>query len=167
MSIGNSFTDAYAAKRPLSAQWFKRAQAVLGGAVGHDLRYFEPMPLYIERGAGGRKWDVDGNEYIDFLGGNGALLLGHAAPEIVTAINDTVGRGTHFGNDHPLHIEWGELVQRLIPSAERVRFVNSGTSGRNALKYFKILPTEEVKVLCIAKISTLSFFPIFCNKASY
>ena len=131
MSIGNSnsFTDAYAAKRPLSAQWFKRAQAVLGGAVGHDLRYFEPMPLYIERGAGGRKWDVDGNEYIDFLGGNGALLLGHAAPEIVTAINDTVGRGTHFGNDHPLHIEWGELVQRLIPSAERVRFVNSGTEA--------------------------------------
>jgi glutamate-1-semialdehyde 2,1-aminomutase len=120
---------AYAADRPISATWFKRARAVLGGGVGHDLRHFEPVPLYIERGAGGRKWDVDGNEYIDFLGGNGALLLGHAHPDIVAAITETVGRGTHFGNDHPLHIEWAELVQQLIPSAERVRFVNSGTEA--------------------------------------
>lgn len=120
---------AYAADRPISASWFKRAREVLGGGVGHDLRHFEPVPLYIERGAGGRKWDVDGNEYIDFLGGNGALLLGHAHPDIVAAITETVGRGTHFGNDHPLHIEWAELVQQLIPSAERVRFVNSGTEA--------------------------------------
>jgi glutamate-1-semialdehyde 2,1-aminomutase len=121
--------EAYGIKRPESAKWFKRARAVLGGGVGHDLRHFEPLPLYIERGAAGRKWDVDGNEYIDFLGGNGALLLGHAPPEIVAAITETVGRGTHFGNDHPLHIEWAELVQQLVPSAERVRFVNSGTEA--------------------------------------
>ncbi len=120
---------AYAEQRPVSATWFKRAREVLGGGVGHDLRHFEPVPLYIERGAGGRKWDVDGNEYIDFLGGNGALLLGHAHPDIVAAISETVGRGTHFGNDHPLHIEWAELVHQLIPSADRVRFVNSGTEA--------------------------------------
>jgi glutamate-1-semialdehyde 2,1-aminomutase len=119
----------YVAKRPVSETWFRRAREVLGGGVGHDIRHFEPLPLYIERGEGGRKWDVDGNEYIDFLGGNGALLLGHAAPEIVAAITDAVGRGTHFGNDHPLQIEWAELVQKLVPSAERVRFVNSGTEA--------------------------------------
>ena len=129
MPTNNNLITAYAAKRPLSADWFKRARAVLGGGAGHDLRHFEPMPLYIERGVGGRKWDVDGNEYIDFLGGNGALLLGHAHPDIVAAITETVGRGTHFGNDHPLHIEWAELVQKLVPSAERVRFVNSGTEA--------------------------------------
>lgn len=129
MPTNSDLITAYAAKRPLSANWFKRARAVLGGGAGHDLRHFEPMPLYIERGVGGRKWDVDGNEYIDFLGGNGALLLGHAHPDIVAAITDTVGRGTHFGNDHPLQIEWAELVQRLVPSAERVRFVNSGTEA--------------------------------------
>ncbi|MDA1049215.1 MAG: aminotransferase class III-fold pyridoxal phosphate-dependent enzyme [Planctomycetota bacterium] len=129
MSKDNNLIEAYAAKRPQSANWFKRARAVLGGGVGHDLRYFEPVPLYIDRGVGGRKWDVDGNEYIDFLGGNGALLLGHAPPEIVAAIAEAVGRGTHFGNDHPLHIEWAELVQQLVPSAERVRFVNSGTEA--------------------------------------
>ena len=119
----------YVAKRPMSETWFRRAREVLGGGVGHDIRHFEPLPLYIERGEGGRKWDVDGNEYIDFLGGNGALLLGHAAPEIVAAITDAVGRGTHFGNDHPLHIECAELVQKLVPSAERERFVNSGTEA--------------------------------------
>ncbi|MCH2203854.1 MAG: aminotransferase class III-fold pyridoxal phosphate-dependent enzyme [Fuerstiella sp.] len=112
-----------------SANWFKRAGTVLGGGVGHDLRHFEPMPLYIDRGVGSRKWDVDGHEYIDFLGGNGALLLGHAPKEVVTAITDAVGRGTHFGNDHPLHIEWAENVQQMVPSAERVRFVNSGTEA--------------------------------------
>lgn len=129
MSKSRNLIDAYAAKRPQSANWFQRARAVLGGGVGHDLRHFEPVPLYIKRGEGGRKWDVDGNEYIDFLGGNGALLLGHAHPDIVAAINETILCGTHFGNDHPLHIEWAELVQELVPSAERVRFVNSGTEA--------------------------------------
>ena len=129
MSGNNDLLTDYVARRPVSATWFRRAREVLGGSVGHDLRHFEPIPLYIERGAGSRKWDVDGNEYIDFLGGNGALLLGHAPAEILSAITETVQRGTHFGNDHPLHIEWAELVQSLIPSAERVRFVNSGTEA--------------------------------------
>ena len=79
--------------------------------------------------AGGRrKWDVDGNEYVDFLLGNGALLLGHAVPEVLEAVQGSA-LGTHFGNDHPLQIEWAELVQQLVPSAERVRFVNSGTEA--------------------------------------
>ena len=56
---------------------------LLAGGVGHDLRHFQPVPLYIARALGGRKWDVDGHEYVDFLLGNGALLLGHADPEII------------------------------------------------------------------------------------
>ena len=120
---------AYGAARPRSQEYFARACKALGGKVGHDLRYATPVPLYIERGAGGRKWDVDGNEYIDFLLGNGALLLGHAPAEVVEAIAEAVGRGTHFGNDHPLHIEWAERIQALVPSAERVRLVNSGTEA--------------------------------------
>ena len=58
---------------------------------------------------------------------NGALLLGHADEEIVQAVCEATGEGAHFGNDHPLQIEWAELIQQLIPSAERVRFTNSGT----------------------------------------
>ncbi len=129
MAIDKELFKAYGAARQKTATYFARACKTLGGKTGHDLRYFSPMPLYIERGAGGRKWDVDGNEYIDFLLGNGALLLGHAPAEVVEAISEAVGRGTHFGSDHPLHIEWAERVQELVPSAERVRFVNSGTEA--------------------------------------
>ena len=129
MSETHLTAEAYAAKRTKSAAWYERACGVLGGKVGHDLRHFEPVPLCIERGKAGRKWDVDGNEYIDFLMGNGALLLGHADADVLEAIEEAAPLGTHFGNDHPLHIEWAELVHKLVPSAERVRFVNSGTEA--------------------------------------
>ena len=129
MSDSHDTAAVYEARRPKSINWYKRASSALGGKVGHDLRYFEPVPLYIERGSGGRKWDVDGNEYVDFLMGNGALLLGHAPDTVLQAISEVMSRGTHFGNDHPLHIEWAELVQTLVPSADRVRFVNSGTEA--------------------------------------
>jgi glutamate-1-semialdehyde 2,1-aminomutase len=85
--------------------------------------------LYIERGHAGRNWDVDGNEYIDFLMGNGALLLGHAHPEVIDTLASAASRGTHFGNGHPVPIEWTELIQKLVPSAERIRFGNSGTEA--------------------------------------
>lgn len=150
MSPTNQLVSEYAARRPVSTNWYERAQKVIAGGVGHDLRHFVPVPLYIQKGLGGRKWDVDGNEYIDFLLGNGALLLGHAAPEILAGISDALGRGTHFGNDHPLQVEWAELIHQLVPSAERVRFVNSGSeatqlairvarafTGRNTLLRFE------------------------------
>ena len=125
----SQLSKAYSSRRQTSGELFERASRVLAGKVGHDLRYFRPLPLYIERAKGGRKWDVDGNEYVDFLLGNGALLLGHAIPEVLEAIHQAAALGTHFGNDHPLQIEWAELVQQLVPSAERVRFVNSGTEA--------------------------------------
>src|SRR6476646_7047570 len=129
MSSVSQVSEAYASKRQRSVELFERAGRVLAGKVGHDLRFFRPVPLYIERASGGRKWDVDGNEYVDFLLGNGAMLLGHADPEICDAVSRAVHDGSHFGNDHPLHIEWAEWVCRLVPSAERVRFVNSGTEA--------------------------------------
>ncbi len=129
MAIDQDLFEAYRASRPKAAALFARAEKSLGGGVGHDLRHATPVPLYIERGEGGRKWDIDGHEYIDFLLGNGALLLGHAPPAVVEAIASVAGDGTHFGNDHPLQIEWAERVQELVPSAERVRFVNSGTEA--------------------------------------
>ncbi|MBM4001662.1 MAG: aminotransferase class III-fold pyridoxal phosphate-dependent enzyme [Planctomycetes bacterium] len=121
--------QAYAAARPASQAAFQRAQRVLAGGAGHDLRFARPMPLYIARAKGSRKWDLDGHEYIDFLMGNGALLLGHAAPEVVAAIQEALAHGTHFGNDHLPQIEWAEQIRRLMPSAERIRFVNSGTEA--------------------------------------
>ena len=129
MTTLRAFSKVHGKRGQKSEAYFGRASRALAGKVGHDLRYAKPLPLYIERGAAGRKWDVDGREYIDFLIGNGALLLGHAPAVVVEAIREAAGRGTHFGNDHPLHIEWAELVQQLVPSAQRVRFVNSGTEA--------------------------------------
>ena len=129
MTTDNELFESYAAQRPKATQYFERASKSMGGKVGHDLRHFSPVPLYIESGQGGRKWDVDGHQYIDFLMGNGALLMGHAPAIVIDAIARVMGNGTHFGNDHPLHIEWAEWVQKLVPCAERVRFVNSGTEA--------------------------------------
>ena len=147
MAGTDDFSRVYASARPNSGDLFARARRVLAGGVGHDLRHFLPVPLYIERGEGGRKWDVDGHEYIDFLMGNGALLLGHADPGILTAIEAALGQGTHFGNDHPLQIEWAEWVQRLVPSAERVRFVNSGTEASHLAIRLARAFTRRSKVL--------------------
>ena len=129
MAAITKLNDLYAASRPEAIKYFRRAEKVLAGKVGHDLRHFMPVPLYVTHGRGSRKWDVDGHEYIDFNLGNGALLLGHADSDIEAAIVRVVGRGTHFGQDHPDQIEWAELIQKIVPSAERVRFVNSGTEA--------------------------------------
>lgn len=129
MSTNADLMQAYAARRPKSMEYHQRARQVLAGGVAHDLRHFEPVPLYTVRARGARKWDVDGNEYIDFLMGNAALLLGHADPEVTEAAAQANANGSHFGSDHPLEIEWAEWICRLIPSAERVRFTNSGTEA--------------------------------------
>jgi glutamate-1-semialdehyde 2,1-aminomutase len=110
------------------AMW-ERAQKVLAGGVGHDLRFQLPHPTYVEHAKAARKWDVDGNEYIDYNMGNGAMFLGHANEPILEAIRAVLDRGTHFGTDHPLQIAWAEQIQKMVPNAERVRFVNSGTEA--------------------------------------
>ena len=99
------------------------------GFVVVSYRLFAPVPMYVTRGKGCRKWDVDCHEYIDFLCGNGALLLGHAHPAVVDAIVGASSAGTHFGQDSPLTIAWAEKIQELVPCAERVRFTNSGTEA--------------------------------------
>ena len=106
-----------------------RAVATMAGGLGHDLRWFDPVPLYTTHGRGARKWDVDGNEYVDCCMGNAALMLGHAPEPVVEAIRSAAGEGTHFGDDHPRQVAWAELLHGSLPSAERVRFVNSGTEA--------------------------------------
>jgi glutamate-1-semialdehyde 2,1-aminomutase len=97
--------------------------------VTHDVRFLQPFPLYIERAQGCRKWDVDGNEIIDYVMGHGALILGHSHPLLVEAVNGQIAKGTHYGACHELELAWADWVQRLIPSAERVRFTSSGTEA--------------------------------------
>jgi glutamate-1-semialdehyde 2,1-aminomutase len=116
--------------RSWSHELHRRALKVFPGGVTHDHRYFGPVePVYIARAQGSRKWDVKGNQYIDYWMGHGALLLGHGHPDIVQAVQEQAALGTHYGGSHPLEIEWGEIVQQLVPSAERVCFTSSGTEA--------------------------------------
>ena len=113
-----------------SHELFERALRIFPSGVTHDNRYFGAVePVYFNRAQGSRKWDVEGNEYIDYWMGHGALLLGHGHPTIVEAVERQVRLGTHLGGGHPLEVEWGELIQRLVPSAERISFTASGTEA--------------------------------------
>src|SRR5262245_26531840 len=125
----HTLTDRFHAEFPLSRQRFEQARGLFPNGVTHDLRYLEPFPIYVDRALGARKWDVDGHELIDFWSGHGALLLGHSDPQVVAAVQRQMGKATHPGACHELEIEWGQWVQRLIPSAEQVRFVSSGTEA--------------------------------------
>ncbi|MEP7299960.1 MAG: aminotransferase class III-fold pyridoxal phosphate-dependent enzyme [Caldimonas sp.] len=112
-----------------SAELWDRARASLAGGVSHDGRFLPPYPSYINKAMGARKWDVEGREYIDYAMGSAAMMLGHSHPDVVAAIKAQVELGTFFATVHPLEIAWAELVQELIPSAERVRFVGTGTEA--------------------------------------
>ncbi len=119
----------YAEKTPSSARLYQRAIKLFPSGITHLGRYLEPHPLFVGRAAGSRKWDVDGNEYVDYFGGHGALILGHNHPAVVEAVSAQLGRGTHYGASHELELEWAELIQQMVPSAERVRFTSSGTEA--------------------------------------
>jgi glutamate-1-semialdehyde 2,1-aminomutase len=125
----NAIFEKYRAKTPTSARLYERAVKVFPGGVTHDTRYLKPHPLYIERAAGSRKWDVDGNEYVDYIGGHGALLAGHNHPRIVEAVRKQLEKGTHFGASHELELALGEQVQKMVPCAGKVRFTGSGTES--------------------------------------
>jgi glutamate-1-semialdehyde 2,1-aminomutase len=127
--ISSPIVERYRAKTPKSAALYERARRVFPSGLTHDSRVLDPHPLFVERAAGPRKWCVDGHEYVDYFGGHGALLLGHCAPEIVSAVQRQVALGTHFGSAHELELRWAELIQRLVPGAERVRFTASGTEA--------------------------------------
>ena len=125
----SSVLDSYRALHPKSEALYARARNVIPGGVTHDGRHLSPFPIYVERAQGSHKWDVDGHEYIDYWMGHGALFLGHCHPAVVKAIQEQAARGTHFGASHELEVRWAELIAKLIPSAQMVRFAMSGTEA--------------------------------------
>ena len=112
-----------------SAERWATARDIFPDGVTHDGRRMSPFPLYGTHGQGGVKWDVDGNRIIDFWTGHGSMMLGHAHPEIVRVVQEQVAIGTHLSMSSDLEIRWAQLVQQLIPSAEKVRFHSSGTEA--------------------------------------
>lgn len=113
---------------PRSEALFRRARASIAAGVSSGIRKLEqPVPLYFTHGRGPRLWDVDGNEYLDFQIGQGALLFGHAPEGMADALATQARRGTHWAAQSELEIDVAERLQAMIPSAELVRFNNSAT----------------------------------------
>jgi glutamate-1-semialdehyde 2,1-aminomutase len=121
----------YLERHQRSKSLYERAKKVFARGVTHDSRYFEPAPIYCVKAKGSRKWDVDGNEYIDYWMGHGALILGHAHPIITRVAIEQARKGTHLGASHEIEIQWSEKITRLIPCARGgiVEFTNSGTEA--------------------------------------
>ena len=110
----------------------RRAEAAIPGGVNSPVRGFRSVggePAFIVKGEGARIWDADGNEYIDYVGSWGPLILGHAAPEVVEATIAAARRGTSFGASTPSEVELAEAVLAAYPAMEKIRFVNSGTEA--------------------------------------
>ena len=123
----DTLTKAYVESHPKSAALHEQAKGCFAGdgATAH-VRIMKPFRPFITHAKGSKKWDVDGNEYIDYTMGHGSLLLGHSHPAVVDAVQKQVAKGVHYGDSHELEIEWATLIKDLVPSAERVEFFSCG-----------------------------------------
>lgn len=128
--MGNQSSERlYSIRFPKSKILYEKAKGLFSRGVTHDGWFLLPFPIYIADAKGSHEWDVDGYEYIDYFGGHGAFLLGHAHPCLVEAVNEQIQKGTQYGGCHELQVEWAGIIKSLIPSAERIEFTNSGTEA--------------------------------------
>ena len=127
-----------------------RARALFPGGVSSPVRAFTGVggePFVVERGKGARIWDVDGNEYLDYVLSWGPLVLGHAAPVVLDALRHTMERGTSFGIPTGLEVELAELVRERMPHVEMLRFVSSGTeAAMSALRVARAVTGRDLLV---------------------
>ena len=120
------------ANRKNSQQWFERARRSLVEGVNSPSRgtaVYSPGPIFLERGQGSHVWDSDGNEYIDFMMSFGALIQGHAHPKMVELVSQMMADGSHFPAATSAEVEAAERLRSMVPSAEVVRFTNTGSEA--------------------------------------
>ncbi len=142
-----TLAERYTAAFPGSRARFAQARELFPCGVTHDTRMMDPFPVYVSHALGSKKWSVDGQELIDYFVGHGSHILGHSAPDVVAAVQAQMAKGTHPGSCHDGEIEWGQLVRKLVPSAERVRFVGSGTEATMMALRLSRLHTGKPKFL--------------------
>jgi glutamate-1-semialdehyde 2,1-aminomutase len=119
----------YVTITPGSKVLFERAKEVLPAGVSYGIRDIIPYPFFVKSAKGVKLTDVDGNVYIDYWVGHGALILGHAHDAVMDAVAKQIRDGTHIGFSHPLEIELAERIIDMVPSAEMVRYTSSGTEA--------------------------------------
>jgi len=119
----------YKQSRAKSRQVYSRSTKLFPGGISHNIRYFEPYPFFVDRAKGKKIVDVDGNDYSDYWMGHWALILGHSPPAVSSALARQAKEGTLFGTVNAVSVELGELIQKLIPSAELMRFSSTGSEA--------------------------------------
>ena len=143
----SALEERYAQKFAKSVEWYERGKSLFAGGVTHQTRFTSPFPAYIEHAEGPFKYDVDGNQIIDYVMGNGSLLMGHSPPEVTAAVTAQAGRGTHLGGATTHEVRYAEAVKKLIPSLERVRFTSSGTESTYLALRLARAHTGKTKIL--------------------
>ena len=126
--VGQSEMARLLARTPRSADLYQRAKRTLPFGVVSSFQKMQPYPIYVTRGRGSHIWDQDGTEYLDFHGGFGAMVVGHAHPRIIEAIHEAAGGGTHFAVTTESAVRFGEEICRRF-NLEMLRFANSGTEA--------------------------------------
>jgi len=140
--------DEYIASHPKSrALHEKAAHKFAANGATHTARVLDPFRPYITHAQGSRKWDVDGHEYVDFVMGHGALILGHGHPKVVEAVQSQMAKGVHYGENHELEVRWADLIQEMMPVAEKVEFCASGQEGNMMAFRLARLATGRKKIL--------------------
>jgi glutamate-1-semialdehyde 2,1-aminomutase len=115
-----------------SEELFNEAKRYLVGGVNSPVRAMKPYPFFTARAEGARLYDVDGNSYIDYCLAYGPLILGHAYPKVVEAVKEQLEKGSAYGTPTELELEFAKRIVKAVPSAEMVRFVNTGTEATMA-----------------------------------
>jgi len=136
----------YLARTPKSKALFANALKLAPGGVHHNVRYYPPYPIFAEKAKGSKIWDVDGNEYIDFWMGHGALILGHAPNQVVKALRLQCSKSTHYGIPSEIQLKLAKLICEMVPGAEKIRFSNTGTEATMYAIRFARAFTKRSKV---------------------
>ncbi len=137
-------------KTTKSKELFEQARTLMPGGVNSPVRAFKSVgldPLYITRAAGSRIWDADGNEFIDYVGSWGPMILGHSHPRVIDAIKRTAESGTSFGACCEQEIDLARLIKKFVPSVEIIRMVNSGTEATMSAMRLARAFTERNKIV--------------------
>jgi glutamate-1-semialdehyde 2,1-aminomutase len=123
----------YVEAHSVSKEFHDRATDCFTNGVTHDARYANPFPIYAERASGTKKWDVDGNEYVDYTMGHGSLLFGYGHERVRDAFQEQIEKAVHMGTSTELEIEWAELIKKLVPCAEE-GLIRAHSSGSEAIQ---------------------------------
>jgi glutamate-1-semialdehyde 2,1-aminomutase len=140
----------YLETHPTSRELHDRGLDCFPSGVTHDARYATPFPIYAERASGTKKWDVDGNEYVDYVMGHGSLLFGYGHDRVRNAFQEQLEKAVHMGTSTELEIEWAELIKELVPCAGDglVRAYSSGSEAIGmAIRLARIHTGREKVVL--------------------